>query len=164
MRVDRRFAPAVLAALVALGAACSSSYDSGTAKVGSSSVASTDPKAAADWNTRAADLWGDIVLIQGDAEVLLAQGTTGDQDQRRKDCQERKEMLATAKASLLPVPAGTSASDATIKGLPGQVERIEKLLDSCLTGNAAGAPELTAGDIATQEAITRDLEKVRLGS
>jgi hypothetical protein len=125
-------------------------------------VASSDPAAIAAWEADAADRWGDIVLIQGDAEVLLQQGTSGDQDQLRKDCESRKEMLAAAKAKLLPVPAGTSASEATVKGLPGQIERIEKLLDSCLSHDAAGAPELTAGDIATQEAITRDLEKVRL--
>ena len=149
-------------AVVALGAACSSGYNDGSSKVGSASVASSDPAAVSAWETGAADRWGDIVLIQGDAEVLLAQGTSGDQEQLRKDCEERQQMLATAKSGLLPVPAGTSASEATIKGLPGQIERIEKLLDACLTHAAAGAPELTASDIATQEAITRDLEKVRL--
>ena len=147
---------------MALSGACSSGYGDGSSKVSSTSVASSDPAAVAAWEAGAADNWGDIVLIQGDAEVLLAQGTSGDQDQLRKDCEERQQMLATAKAKLLPVPAGTSASEETIKGLPGQVERIEKLLDACLTHAAAGAPELTASDIATQEAITRDLEKVRL--
>jgi hypothetical protein len=148
-------------AVVALGAACSSSYDDQSSKGGSTSVTSSDPAAVSAWEAGAADRWGDIVLIQGDAEVLLAQGTSGDQDQLRKDCEERKQMLTTAKAALLPVPAGASASDATVQGLPGQIERIEKLLDACLTHAVAGAPELTGSDIATQEAITRDLEKVR---
>jgi len=150
--------------MLAVVAACSSGDDKRSSTVGSASVASSDPKAVSAWEARAADLWGDIALVQADAEVLVAQGSTGDQEQRREDCESRKQMLATAKAALLPVPAGTSASEATVTALPGQVERIEKLLDSCLRGDGAGAPALTAADIAAQEAITRDLEHVRLNS
>ena len=149
--------------MVALGAACSSGNDA-SPTVGSAAVASSDPKAASAWEARAADLWGDIALVQADAEVLVAQGAGGDEAQRRKDCESRQQMLATAKASLLPVPAGTSASQATVNGLPGQIERIEKLLDSCLRGNTGDAPQLSASDIAIQEAITRDLERVRLNA
>lgn len=127
-------------------------------------MASPDLEGAASWEARAANAWADIVLVQGDAEVLLSQGPGADQDQLRADCESRKEILEAAKAELLPVPAGVSASEATVKGLAGQVDRIERLLDSCLRGDFAGAPVLSRTDIMTQEAITLDLERVRLNA
>jgi hypothetical protein len=161
MAVARNMLVSLCAVVVAMTlGACSSDADD-PSTVGSAPGSGSPALSVDEWEAQAADLWGDIVLIQGDADVLVAQGASGDKAGVEADCKSRKDMLAEAKAKLLPVPAGTSASDATVQALPGQIDRIEKVLDACLNGRFIDAPALTRDDITKLEAITLDLERVR---